>query len=337
MSDQTAERLTEEDVFEVCDALKCQGRDVTQQAVLASLGRGSMTTVTRVMSLWEGGQKAHDTDLSADDGESTLGFGRQMLRTLTERMRQQAAEEAARLTQLMEEERRRVTEVAQAYDDLVNDSEQRIAQIQTNAARTTEQLHNELDSRTTELGQTRQELEHLKTLVVDQEKKLAVERDRTEYANEMKNWMAKQRDEEMRIVGEGQAKEHILSVKVSDLELELKNVKDSLLSFELHNKTMQRWLEDDNEKLKNLRLELDVTQQELEKKNQRTIALEIDKAALEANLLAFTRQVDDYRGRLTVSDARVAELIAALQSRAPTHSKRTKATGSRPPMSLCSG
>ena len=139
------------------------------------------------------------------------------------------------------------------------------------------------------------------------------------------------------MVGEGRAKEHILSVKVSDLELELKNVKDSLLSFELHNKTMQRWLEDDNEKLKNLRLELDITQQELEKKNQRAVALEIDKAALEANLLAFTRQVDDYRGRLTVSDARVAELIAALQSRAPTHSKRTKPTGSRPPMSLCSG
>jgi len=326
MSDQTAER-SEEDVFGVCDTLKSQEHDVTRQAVLASLGHGSLTTFTRLVSLWEDRQKAHilarDVDLSAEGGESILADGRQRLRALTDRMRQQATEGVARLTQLAEEDRRRVTEVAQAYDDLVSDTEQRILQIQADAARTTEQL--------------RHELEQLKVLVVDQEKQLMVERDRTEHANEMKNWMAKQRDEEMRMVGEGRAKEHLLSIEVYDLKTELKNAKDSLRSFEIHNKIMQNWLDNDKETIKNLKVELEIAQQEREKEGERVATLEIDNAALEANVQAFTRQVDDYRERLTVSDAQMAELIATLQSSTPTHGKRTKPAGSHPPMPFCNG
>jgi chromosome segregation ATPase len=340
MSDQTAER-SEEDVFGVCDTLKSQEHDVTRQAVLASLGHGSLTTFTRLVSLWEDRQKAHilarDVDLSAEGGESILADGRQKLRTLTDRMRQQATEGVARLTQLAEQDRRRVTEVAQAYDDLVSDTEQRILQIQADAVRTTEQLRTELDFLTTELGQARHELEQLKVLVVDQEKQLMVERDRTEHANEMKNWMAKQRDEEMRMVGEGRAKEHLLSIEVWDLKNELRNVKDSLRSFEIHNEIMQKWLDNDKETIKNLKVELEIAQQEVEKERERVATLKIDNAALEANVQAFTRQVDDYRERLTVSDAQMAELIATLQSSTPTHGKRTKPAGSHPPMPFCNG
>jgi chromosome segregation ATPase len=45
-----------------------------------------------------------------------------MLRTLTDRMRQQAAAETARLTHLADEERRRAIDIAQAYDDLVSET-----------------------------------------------------------------------------------------------------------------------------------------------------------------------------------------------------------------------
>jgi len=316
---QIAERLTEEDVFEACDTHKHLGRDVT-----------------RLMSLWEDRQRdpvqAPDVELSAEDSESIQTFARQRLRTLTDLMRRQAAEAAARRTQLAEEERRRVTEVAQAYDDLVSEAERRVAQVQADAARTTEQLRNELDCLTTELRQAHQELERVKTLVVDQEERLLVERERTEHANVMKDWAFKQRDEGMRVVGEGRAREHLLGIEISNLKTELNNGKDSLHSLEIHNQVMQKWFDEDTEKLKTLKLELDAAHQEIDKKNERATVLEIDKAALEANLQAFTHQVNDYRERLAASDARVAELIATLQSLAPAHSKRTKPTGSRPPI-----
>jgi chromosome segregation ATPase len=319
MSDQTVERLTEEDVFEVCETLRCQGRDVT-----------------RLMSLWEDRQggpgQAPDVELSAEDSESVQTFARQMLRTLTDLMRRQAAEAAARRTQLAEDERRRVTEVAQAYDDLVSDAERRVAQVQADAARTTEQLRNELDCLTTELRQAHQDLERVKILVVDQEKRLLVERERTEHANVMKDWAFKQRDEEMRVVGEGRAREHLLGIEVSNLKTELNKAKDSLHSLEIHNKVMQKWLDEDKEKLKTLKLELDAAHQEIDKKNEHATVLEIGKAALEANLQAFTDQVDDQREKLAASDSRVAELIATLRSLAPAHGKRTKPTGSRSPV-----
>jgi hypothetical protein len=76
--------LTEEEVFAICEELKNEGQSVTRRAVAKRAGRGSMTTIVRMVSFWEDKQVAHaearDVELTADDTETSgipsfLGMG----------------------------------------------------------------------------------------------------------------------------------------------------------------------------------------------------------------------------------------------------------------------
>jgi chromosome segregation ATPase len=155
--------LTEEEVFAICEELKNEGQSVTRRAVAKRAGRGSMTTIVRMVSLWEDKQVAHaearDVELTADDTETILTFGRQMLRTLTERIRQHAAEETARLERAAEVERRRASEVAAAYDELEVETKQKLDKAKVEADEAAQKLQDEINGLKAKLTQAENDFE----------------------------------------------------------------------------------------------------------------------------------------------------------------------------------
>ena len=169
--------LTEQDVFNACDTLQTRGEVVSRRAVYKVLGRGSMTTIARLVSLWEDRQtaqvEARDVDLTAEDSEAILTFGRQMLRTLTDRMRQQAAAETARLTHLADEERRRAIDIAQAYDDLVSETKAHEAEIKAKALQVEDDLRTANEKLKTDLGKTRDQVQALEEQIDEERRKTA--------------------------------------------------------------------------------------------------------------------------------------------------------------------
>ena len=114
--------MTEEEVWTACDALVSSGEEVTRRAVLRAVGRGSMTTVARMVTTWEERQRvkveARDFDLSPEESEQILMMGRQLLRSLTDRVRIEAAAREKELMEAAERERRRATSLAADYDIL---------------------------------------------------------------------------------------------------------------------------------------------------------------------------------------------------------------------------
>ena len=169
--------LTEQEVFNACDTLQARGEGVSRRAVYKMLGRGSMTTIARLVSLWEDRQaaqvEARDVDLTAEDSEAILIFGRQMLRTLTDRMRQQAAAETARLTHLADEERRRAIDIAQAYDDLVSETKDHVAEIKAKALQVEDDLRTANEKLKTDLGKTRDQVQALEEQIDEERRKTA--------------------------------------------------------------------------------------------------------------------------------------------------------------------
>jgi chromosome segregation ATPase len=169
--------LTEQDVFDTCDTLQMRGEGVSRRAVYKALGRGSMTTISRLVSLWEDKQaaqvEARDIDLTAEDSEAILTFGRQMLRSLTDRMRQQAAEDTARLTHLADEERRRAIDIAQAYDELVSETKDKVTQIETRSEQAAEELRTKNEKLKDELAKTRDQMKSLEDQIAEERRKSA--------------------------------------------------------------------------------------------------------------------------------------------------------------------
>ena len=165
--------LTEQEVFEACDALKADGETVSRRAVHKFLGRGSMTTVARLVSLWEDRQQAQvdapDIQLTPEESEAITGFGQQMLRALTDRLRQEAAEVHAQLAERAEEQHRRYVAMAQDYEGLESD-----------AKRAAEKLQSENDQLTAKLDQAEADNSALKTAKQEQERKLFSETDRAD-------------------------------------------------------------------------------------------------------------------------------------------------------------
>jgi len=119
---QLGSPVTEEEVWTACDALVSSGEEVTRRAVLRAVGRGSMTTVARMVTTWEERQRvkveARDFDLSPEESEQILMMGRQLLRSLTDRVRIEAAAREKELMEAAERERRRATSLAADYDIL---------------------------------------------------------------------------------------------------------------------------------------------------------------------------------------------------------------------------
>lgn len=123
--------VTETEVFAACDALVAAGDEVTRRAVYRRIGRGSMTTINRLVTLWEERQRAHiearDVDLSPEETERILLFGRQVLRDLTERVRREAAVREQEKDDTIAREQRRAAELSAAYDELVDETKVQVA------------------------------------------------------------------------------------------------------------------------------------------------------------------------------------------------------------------
>ncbi len=153
--------VTEEEVFLVCDALVAAGKDVTKRAVLQGVGRGSMTTIARLTAVWEERQRsraeARDVELTEEESEQILTLGRQLLRSLTDRVRLEAAGREHELTELVERERQRAAGLAIDYDELSTETTAEIARLGGELA----QARSDVADATTVLGDIQVQLQQV--------------------------------------------------------------------------------------------------------------------------------------------------------------------------------
>lgn len=144
-----ADPISEEEVHAFCDELMASGQRPTRRLIqdLFHERQGkkpSMTTLQKFLGTWEDRQRAkaeaRDVDLSPEDTEEILKFGRLLLRTVTARVRQDAAMREKMLEEQAETERRRAGEMAAEYDVFQEQAETEIAKLRGEVAALTARL-----------------------------------------------------------------------------------------------------------------------------------------------------------------------------------------------------
>jgi chromosome segregation ATPase len=298
-----AQPLTEEEVFAACEELKKEGQLVTRRAVHKRLGRGSMTTVVRMVSLWEDRQIAHaearDVELTAADTETILTFGRQMLRVLTERIRQHAAEETARLEDAAELERHRASEVAAAYDELEGETKQKLQKASDDAKQEALKRQDAIDDLNAKLAQAESDLEAARLVAADLEAQVRTQEDRANRAEKRAEDAEGKIDLEHRKTAAAEERARLLDIELTNTKTALE--KANSFVNELQNKcglAEQRAVAAESREIE--------TKSELKKVSDTASLLEAEAARLNAKLEAEVNKSADLNARLADSEAKAA-------------------------------
>lgn len=295
--------LTEEEVFAVCEELKNEGQSVTRRAVAKRLGRGSMTTVVRMVSLWEDRQVAHaearDVELTADDTETILTFGRQMLRTLTERIRQHAAEETARLESAAEVERRRASEVAAAYDEQEVETKQKLGEARIKADEAAQKLQDEIDRLNTKLTQVESALKAAMLVADNLKQELIKQTDRGDREEKRAQSAETRINSEQLKAADAEGRARLLSEELIEIKGALEKAEGSVNDLKAECGLRKQRAEAAE------RREIEV-KGDLKKESDAAALLKAEVARLTAELQAEVNKSADLNTRLTDSEAKAA-------------------------------
>lgn len=126
--------ISEQDVFDACDAIVAEGERPTRRAVHLKLGRiGSMATIQRHVSAWEARQEQDRQpllDLTEQDRNEILRFGHQMAMTLTERIRFNTENERKALIAAQDKAQQERDEALADFDEMEAELTARIETLQ---------------------------------------------------------------------------------------------------------------------------------------------------------------------------------------------------------------
>lgn len=309
-----SEPLEEEEVWAACEALKAEGQPITRRSVAKRVGRGSMTTITRMVSSWEDKQTAHaearDVELTAEDTETILTFGRLMLRTLTERIRQEAAEETARLEEKAEEERRRASDLAAAYDDLTAEKRADLERLKAEADQEALKLKAEIDDLSKKLNELQSDYDAAALVASNLNQDLLRETDRADRektrADEAEGKIASAN----LAAADAEGRVRLLTEKVTEKELALRDAEERASKL-----STQCELAVQNAQTANSREQ--ESRDDLKRQNQEVSRLNAEVARLSAELRAASEKFSDSEERLRAANSRVDELLHLVRAERP--------------------
>jgi chromosome segregation ATPase len=321
----TTPPLTEEEVFAICDELKNEGQSVTRRAVAKRVGRGSMTTIVRMVSLWEDKQIAHaearDVELTADDTETVLTFGRQMLRTLTERIRQHAAEETARLERAAEIERRRASEIAAAYDELEVETKQKLDKAKVEADEAAQELQDEINDLKAKITRAESDLEAAKLVADNLNQELIKQTDRADREEKRAQSAESRISSEQLKAADAEGRARLLTEELAEIKDAFEKAEGSVndLKAECSLRTQRAEAAE--------RREIEI-KDDLKKEADAASMLKSEVARLTAELRAEVNKSADLDTRLTDSEAKAAaanfridELLQVVKAEKPHKEK----------------